>query len=416
MNKIIRSIAVILTIVVVGAGCNSSPVPVQTPDNSAVLATMIQETIQSMQGNIPKATTSPGLPEPEEPTATLESQVPSILPYPIYFLAPGTNGKDQIWRMDKNGSGISVLTAEANGIENYDFSKSNGLLAYLTNNRIVIADSQGKIIRILVEGPPNDGKDIWYITQRVSSPLWSPDGSQISYGYNGLNLANPDGSNLRQLMQNKYKTMEGGLIIVEEVYGPASWSPDGKKLLINIGYYEGGSKGLINLSDSALLRFTGGDLCCTSVWSPDGARIITTGAAYAAGSDMWIYDTSNGAGIQLIPMQAVDGKFNYADFPFVHGTDIYFGFTSYETEMQQNSPLTLSRISLNNPADRVSLRQDSQNLLELLWASDASLAIGVLPSPGETGYPGHGPVILIYMDDRPIQALTADGHDLRWGQ
>jgi Tol biopolymer transport system component len=416
MNKIIRSIAVILTIVVVGAGCNSSPVQVQTPDNSAVLATMIQETIQSMQGSIAKVTTSPGLPEPEEPTATLESQVPSILPNSIYFLAPGTNGKDQIWRMDKNGSGISVLTAEANGIENYDFSKTNGLLAYLTNNRIVIADSEGKIIRVLVEGPPNDGKDIWYITQRVSSPLWSPDGSQISYGYNGLNLANPDGSNLRLLLQNKYKSMEGDLVIVEEVYGPSAWSPDGKKLLINIGYYEGGSKGLINLSDNSLLRFTGGDLCCTSVWSPDGSRIITTGAAYAAGSDMWAYDTSNGAGIQLIPMQTVDGKFNYADFPFVLGTDIYFGFTSYENEMQQNSPLTLSRISMNNPADRVSLRQDSQDLLELLWASDASLAIGVLPSPGETGYPGHGPVVLIYMDDRPIQALTADGHDLRWGQ
>ena len=123
------------------------PVPVQTPDNSAVLATMIQETIQSMQGNIPTTTTSPGSPEPEEPTATLESHVPSLFPHTIYFLAPGTNGKDQIWRMDKNGSGISVLTAEANGIENYDFSKSNGLLAYLTNNRIVIADSEGKIIR-----------------------------------------------------------------------------------------------------------------------------------------------------------------------------------------------------------------------------------------------------------------------------
>ena len=178
------------------------------------------------------------------------------------------------WRMDKNGSEIAVLM-RSKWIESYDISRSNGLLAYLTNNRIVIADSEGKIIRILVEGPPNDGKDIWYITQRVSSPLWSPDGSQISYGYNGLNLANPDGSNLRLLLQNKYKTMEGDLVIVEEVYGPAAWSPDGKKLLVNIGYYEGGSKGLINLSDNSLLRFTGGDLCCSSVWSPDGSRIVT---------------------------------------------------------------------------------------------------------------------------------------------
>ena len=166
MINIIRSIAIILTIVVVGTGCSSSPVPVQTPDKSAVLATMIQETMQSMQGSIPTTTTSPDSPEPEEPTATLESQVQSLLPHSLYFLAPGTNGKDQIWRMNKNGSGISVLTAEANGIESYDFSKSNGLLAYLTNNRVVIADSEGKIIRVLVEGPPNDGKDIWYITRR----------------------------------------------------------------------------------------------------------------------------------------------------------------------------------------------------------------------------------------------------------
>jgi hypothetical protein len=416
MLKIIGLSAFVLIIVLIISGCSGAPVPVNTPDNSSILATMIEETIQSMHGNVPEVTTSPIPPETEQATATLETSTPSLLPHALYFLAPGTNGKDQIWRMEKDGSGVSVLTAEATGITGYDISPSDGSLAYLTNNRIVITDSGGKNIRILVEGPPNDGNDIWYVTQRVSSPLWSLDGSQISYGYNGLNLVNPDGSNLSLLLQNKYKTMEGGLIIVEEVYGPAAWSPDGKKLLVNIGYYEGGSKGLINLSDNSLLRFTGGDLCCSSVWSPDGSRIITTGAAYAPGSDMWLYDTSNGVGIQLIPMQAVDGKFNYADFPFVYGADIYFGFTSYETEMQQNSPLTLSRIPMNNPVEMVSLRQDSQDLLELLWAPDASLAIGVLPSPGETGYPGHGPVILIYMDDRPIQALTADGHYLRWGQ
>lgn len=408
--------AFILTSVLIISGCIVAPVPENNPDNPAKLATIIEETIQSMQASNTVVTTTPQPQETEQATDTLEMSTPSLLPHSLYFLAPGTNGKEQIWRMEKDGSGIVVLTAEANGIAGYDISPSSGLLAYLTNNRIVIADGEGKIIRILIEGPPNDGNDIWYVTQRVGSPVWSPDGNQISYGYNGLNLSNPDGSNLRLLLQNKYKTMEGGLIIVEEVYGPAAWSPDGKKLLVNIGYYEGGSKGLLNLSDNSLLRFTGGDLCCSSNWSPDGSRIVTTSAAYAAGSDMWVYDTSNGVGIQLIPMQAADGKFNYADFPFVFGTDVYFGFTSFETEMQQNSPLTLSRISMNNPADRVTLRQDSQDLLELLWASDASLAIGVLPSPGETGYPGHGPVVLIYMDDRPIQALTADGHYLRWGQ
>jgi hypothetical protein len=416
MIKTIRSAVIILFIVVISTGCIFSPAPVQSPDNNAQLATMIQETIQSMQGSIPNVTDTPILSETEQATTTIEPGTPSLLPHSLYFLAPGTNGKDQIWRMDKNGSGITELTSESNGVEGYDFSESSGLLAYLTNNRIVIADREGKIISILIEGSPNDGKDIWYVTQRVSSPLWSPDGSQISYGYNGLNLVNPDGSNLRLLLQNKFKTLEGDLIIVEEVYGPAAWSPDGKKLLLNIGYYEGGSKGLISLSDNSLLRFTGGDLCCSSVWLPDGSRIITTGAAYAPGSDMWAYDTSNGAGFQLIPMQATDGKFNYVDFPFAYGSDIYFGFTSYDTEMQQNSPLTLSRIPLNNPTEKVSLRLDSQNLLELLWAPEASLAIGVLPSPGETGYAGHGPVVLIYLDDRPIQALTPDGHYLRWGQ
>jgi WD40 repeat protein len=416
MIKKIELSAFFLTIVLIFSGCTVSPVPENNPDNTSKLATMVEETIQSMQRSATKSTTSPIPPEAGQTPATLETSTPSLLPHALYFLAPGNNGQDQIWRMKKDGSGIAVLTAEANGVESYDISQSNGLIAYLTNNRIVISEGEGKIIRILVEGTPNDGKDIWYITQRVSSPLWSPDGSQLSYGFNGLNLANPDGSNLRFLLQNMYKTMEGDLVIVEEVYSPAAWSPDGKKLLVNIGYYEGGSKGLISLSDNSLLRFTGGDLCCSSIWSPDGARIITTGAAYAAGSDMWAYDTSNGAGMQLIPMQAVDGKFNYADFPFVYGTDIYFGFTSYGTEMQQNSPITLSRISMNNPADRVSLRSDSQDLLELLWAPDASLAIGVLPNPGETGYPGHGPVVLLYLDDRPVQTLTADGHYLRWGQ
>ncbi len=232
MIKKIGLSAIVLTIVLIISGCIGAPVPVNSPDNSSKLATMIEETIQSMQESVPEVTTSPIPPETEQSTATMETSTPSLLPHVLYFLAPGTNGKDQIWRMEKDGGGISVITAEANGITGYDISPSSGLIAYLTNNRIVITDNDGKIIRILVEGPPNDGNDIWYVTQRVSSPLWSPDGSQISYGYNGLNLVNPDASNLKLLLQNKYKTMEGGLIIVEEVYGPAAWSPDGKKLLV----------------------------------------------------------------------------------------------------------------------------------------------------------------------------------------
>ena len=144
MKRKIGLSAFILIIVLIISGCIGAPVPASNPDNTSKLATMVEETIQSMQESVPEVTTSPIPPETEQATATLETSTPSLLPHALYFLAPGTNGKDQIWRMEKDGSGISVITAEANGITGYDISPSSGLIAYLTNNRIVITDNDWK--------------------------------------------------------------------------------------------------------------------------------------------------------------------------------------------------------------------------------------------------------------------------------
>jgi hypothetical protein len=401
------------------SGCGSFHQSANKPENiTGQQATIVEPTIQAPRENSYVVETRAPLAS-EQISSTPAVKIPAHLPHSLYFLADDTNGNDQIWRMDKNFGGITVLTEEVNGIEDFDVSPSNGYLAYLTNNKIVITNSDGKYIRLLIEGQQYDN-NTWYETPRVTSPLWSPDGRMISFGYKGLKLANEDGSNIHLVIENKYETAENGFILPVELYSPAAWSPDGTRLLVEIGFMRGGSKGILTLADSSFLHFTGMDLCCQAVWSPDGSRIYATGVVYEIGraiwgSEMWVYDTKNGIGTQLIPMDSADGGYNYSDSPLATETEIYIGFNRLKSKIGYNIPTNLIKFPIDSPGKMISLRPDSQYLSEVLWAPDASLIIGVLPPPGAGVYPSHGPIVLIYPDARPIQALKADGHHLVWG-
>jgi Tol biopolymer transport system component len=78
----------------------------------------------------------------------------------------------------------------------------------------------------------------------INSPVFSPDGQTLAYGYKGLNIYNISTGASDLVMENQIEDRGSGFLFPKELYWPERYSPDGSKLLITLGYYEGASAAL----------------------------------------------------------------------------------------------------------------------------------------------------------------------------
>jgi len=84
--------------------------------------------------------------------------------------------------------------------------------------------------------------------------VWSPDGKTLAFGHGGLSFIDPASGAENRVLQNQIDTFPG-FPLVKEIYAPRAYSTDGSKLLIDIGYYEGGTYAIYLPSNNALVRF-----------------------------------------------------------------------------------------------------------------------------------------------------------------
>jgi hypothetical protein len=208
--------------------------------------------------------------------------------------------------------------------------------------------------------------------------------------------------------------------MVRELYAPNAYSPDGSKLLINIGYYEAGTFGIYYPSGNTLVRFSRPDgnlVCCDVRWVPDSSGLYV--AAPTMGmfdSGLWYADASNGNVATLLPGSAPDGTYNFADAPQV-GPDgkLYFFFNNLkEIPSSGHTPLYMVRSASDGVTGRTELQPTLfENVNEVLWAPDASLAV-VAYAPTQDVY-GGGQAVLEYPDGRPSVLLTDFAMQMKWG-
>jgi Tol biopolymer transport system component len=311
-------------------------------------------------------------------------------------------------------------------VTDFDVSAADSSLAYVSGNALITTDGLGHNRSVLVQGLPlASERDESYYTTEVTKPRWSPDGSRIAYGMNGINLIDATGGTPTALLPNDpIPGPNDPITQTANLYWPYNWSPDGARMLIEIGYYRSeGSLGVFNLADNSVLSLSSpqGYVCCVPAWSPDSQNIFYANAVDGiVPPGLWRTDITTGDGETLINGIAKDASLSVAQaFPATNDNLYYFyAVTKAPSDPGRNVPLSMYRSLSDGVTDQTQLRTDAYVIGEALWASDGSGAVIVDAQAAlEAGvYPPQGPLLYLKADDSPATPLAAEGRLLRWGK
>ncbi|MBI3158895.1 MAG: hypothetical protein HYZ26_04780 [Chloroflexi bacterium] len=399
----------ILAAAALACGFNG-PLPA-SPEVDSV-ATSVAATVQAGLGGAPAATAAPE----DEPLPTAAPTDPGgVLPHAVYFLSEAS-GRSQVWRLERDSITLTRITDEAAPVEDFAVSPA-GEVAYLVQNQIYTVLADGTARALIVDGGPPAETDRYFLFEKINRLAWSPDGLTLAYGRGGLNLYSILEGTSRLVLANEAHDT-GGLLIADRIFFPESWSPDGGRLLVFLGFYEGGTFGVWDAAAGSFTQFQSQyNACCHAAWSPDG-RTVLVASPYIGMIDpgLWRYDAATGAQNVLLPSQNPDGTLNFAGFPHEAGGSLTYFFANTPTFPDGNVPLIAVRAPVGDVRAFAILRPETWLLDDVLWASDASLALGIQAAPGSGGSPLlFGTLLLIPMDGSPVRPLAASAFNPQWG-
>ena len=241
--------------------------------------------------------TPPPLPPPNQPTPrpVLPLSLSAQLPASLYYL----NETGAIWRMVGAPTAYTLeqVTQEAAPITDFAISPVHGRLAYVTNEYRDLIEfdpaTQQRVVKLanLDHTPPPNGIDLH---TKLRAPRYSPDGTQISFAYQGIFLiaSSLHSSAEPTLLQADHYSLdaEGKMTNVADlrIYQEATWSPTGAYLLFHVGAWEGAGYELYHLQTGRLTPVNRpNDDFYVSAFPPDGwAWGHDEQSGYIASADM----------------------------------------------------------------------------------------------------------------------------------
>ncbi|HZM20944.1 MAG TPA: hypothetical protein VFC02_04320 [Anaerolineales bacterium] len=404
MNRRFPPFNILLILTTVVAACNA---PVGTsgtqPASEDQVGTVVAMTLQAITPDV---------------SETPEAHVDGILPYTFHFLGTDAAGITQVFRIERDGKTQNQVTSELVNVGNYGVSPVDGSVAYVVNNQLLLINVDGSGRRLLVDGGILDENNPFL--NNITNPVFSPNGQTLAYGYKGLNLYSLSTGTSNLVIENQIDDSGNGFLFPRELYWPESYSPDGSKLLITLGYYEGASAAIYDPASRGLVRLTGAEgalICCDAVeWSADGSSIYSASRTVGMfNSGLWKVDPTSGAVTTLFTSNYDTSSFNFAYEPYLAPDgQLYFFFTEAATEFNSRTPLQLVRSAPDGVTGRTVLRPDTFELMnEALWVLDASFII-VAFAPNPDTYQG-GRAEVVYLDGRPNMVLTAFAQQMKWG-
>jgi WD40 repeat protein len=350
----------------------------------------------------------------EDDTSRVDESQP--LPHTLYYLAQDEAGVYQVWHLERDGITQVQVTFELTKVKEYTVSPIDGRAAYIVENQVYIINPDGSGRTLLIDGGALES-DLDHYINMVSGLSWSPDGNLLAFGQNGINLYSFTDDTSNHVLTSEFEELEGGGVYPQRMYFPESWSPDGKKLLVNVSYLEGGTLGTLDLSTGNAVLFSAGIVCCHAAWSVDSSSVFV-GSPWLGmvSSGLWRYDISTGAETALLPTTDEDGTLNFAGWPLQLPTgELMYFFNNTPEIPAEDLPLTLVRTASDGISGRVQVRPEKWVFYEVLWAADGSLFAAVVPYVAEPAYPQTGTIVLYDTAGGPPVPLVNDGYELNWG-
>jgi hypothetical protein len=398
----IRVPTILIVILLASLACSITGGATSTPDSpEGALETIVAATLVSGGGE------------------AVGPAVETPLPHSLYFLDDSGTGIYQIWRLEADGVTLTQITHEAVSVEDYTVSITDGRVAYVVNNQLFVINPDGSGKNLLVDGGPVvDGSAEYYYRARIYGLAWSPGNNLIAYGQGGISIYSFVEGSSRKVVENEVREMDDGTLLPLSLYFPHSWSADGRWLLVEVGWFEGGTLAIFDPSTSNLIQFqSNGIVCCQPAWSADNTAVLVGSPLIGlTNPGLWRYEAATGVESELIPTTSEDGTLNFVGWPHQRPNGDMLYFYNNTAEVPENeTPLLMVISSQDGATGRVQLRPEYFVIYEALWAPDGSLAVLVQPPPGDPSFPRKGPIVLVDIAGNPIRPLVPSGYELQWG-
>jgi DNA-binding winged helix-turn-helix (wHTH) protein len=232
---------------------------------------------------------------------------------PLSFLEPlpsrdnkrvyaiGISRRAELVRYDEQSQRFTTYLSGISA-EEVSFSKDGQWLAYASF-------PDGALWRSKIDG--SDRQQLTFAPLRVSSPRWSPDGSQIAFS-----------GDMPRAVRNVYViSRQGGtsrrVLASTDSQAEPTWSPDGNVIGFGTLFMPRSPIYMLDLRTHGVTTLPGSESHYAPQWSPDGKYIAAITTTNGSSGNLTIFDVAAGKWTELVgfpvdrPVWSSNGKFVY---------------------------------------------------------------------------------------------------------